>query len=46
MNLLGIIAKNYGLAVVDSVSLGFGSATKNSVQEFQQYVNQLNEPCI
>ncbi|MGV2456427.1 hypothetical protein [Acinetobacter seifertii] len=43
MNLLGIIAKNYGLAVVDSVSFGFGSATRNSVQEFQQYVNQFND---
>lgn len=43
MNLLQIVAKNYGLAVTDAFTLGFGSATKNSVEEVQQYVEECND---
>lgn len=43
MNLLQIVAKNYGLAVTDAFSFGLGSATKNSVEEVQQYVKECND---
>ena len=43
MNLLEVIAKNCGLAVVDSVTLGLGSAVKNSFYEIKDHVSQCND---
>ncbi|MFX4789296.1 hypothetical protein ABTB87_18595 [Acinetobacter baumannii] len=43
MNLLEVIAKNCGLAVVDSVTLGLGAAVKNSFYEIKDHVSQCND---